>query len=151
MRPSHWIFQTPLGHCCPGRLLPVYTSLSTSSKTYCISASCFSLSFSLSPFVSLHAVVFVSHLVACFFRSSLSAVVLSPGLAVSSHLLCGRRLPSLPSNFSFILSFLLLFCPFSVQRCRCLSACSFYCFLQIFFEQKKTKTFLCTFIVRYVV
>lgn len=47
MRPSHWIFQTPLGHCCPGRLLPVYTSLSTSSKTYCISASCFSLSLSL--------------------------------------------------------------------------------------------------------
>lgn len=53
--PSHSIFQTALCLRCLGRLLSVYNSLSTSSKTYCFAAS-----FSSFSFVSLCPVVFLS-------------------------------------------------------------------------------------------
>lgn len=118
--PSHSIFQTALCLHCLGRLLSVYNSLSTSSKTYCFSASSSSFSF-----VSLCPVVFC--LSPLLFFSSITVSAHSQScLTVPSHLLLSVAPLCTPISTSYFL--LLLFCPFSAQQSQHLSLFKFIVF-----------------------
>lgn len=121
--PSHSIFQTALCLRCLGRLLSVYNSLSTSSKTYCFSASSSSFSF-----VSLCPVVFC--LSPLLFFSSITVSAHSQScLTVPSHLLLFCRSP-LHSNFNFIFSFI-AFLPIFCSTVPASLPFQVYCFHQI--------------------